>query len=741
MSEIRFGAAVGLLVGTVVFTSSSAVPMSSCITATGPTTQLANPILFVTQVPVPQDFATIGSVFANHRATLQSAPRGGDLWELFPDGTLCNLTAAGGFGMDGMQGADGIAVRDPDVHYAGDRALFSMVVGAPEQQFQVIDERWQIYEITGLALGTAVTITAVPGQPTDANNIMPIYAPDDSIVFVSDRPHNGQPHLYPPLDEYESTPTPSGLWHLDGTELTLMQHSPSGSFDPLVDSAGRVVFTRWDHLQRDQQGDSPDEEQPFQPIDYASESPGAAALSSLTEVFPEPRPVPELVAGTNFVGHRFNHFFPWMINLDGTEEETLNHVGRHELHFYFAQSFNDDPALIEFIDSVSGRTNPNDVFNLLQMAEDPQTPGRFVAVDAPEFQTHAAGQIFAFTAAPNTNPDDIVVEYLTHPDTETVDSSPGPDHSGHYRNPVPLSNGVLIASHTSETGAAANLGTGTNPVPAYDFQIKPLATAPNTFLEAGASLTGGIVETVSWFDPDTLITYSGPLWELNATEVVVRTVPPVSSEPALAQPEQNVFDNAGVDVNEFRTYLRNNNLALMVARNVTTRDDADKQQPYNLRVPGGVQTVGSGGQLYDVDHLQYVQGDMIRGYGIRDGRRILPRFLHDPNVLDANPPAPGAPEGGVPVFPDGSVAAFVPVQRAMAWQLTAPDDTPVVRERVWITFQPGEIRVCDGCHGVNKVNQAGSGPALNEAEALEALLGYWQTVLSNVLHKDGFEGF
>ena len=149
--------------------------------------------------------------------------------------------------------------------------------------------------------------------------------------------------------------------------------------------------------------------------------------------------------------------------------------------------------------------------------------------------------------------------------------------------------------------------------------------------------------------------------------------------------------------------------------------------------------MGSGGQIYDVDHLQYVQGDMIRGYGIRDGRRILSRFMHDPAVLEANPPAPGAPEGGVPVFPDGSVAAFVPVQRAMAWQLTSPDDTPVVRERVWITFQPGEIRVCDGCHGVNTVNQAGAGPAMNESQALEALLGHWQTVLSNILHKDGFE--
>lgn len=37
-------------------------------------------ILFVTQVPVPTDFTTIGSTFGNHRGGVRSAARGGDLW-------------------------------------------------------------------------------------------------------------------------------------------------------------------------------------------------------------------------------------------------------------------------------------------------------------------------------------------------------------------------------------------------------------------------------------------------------------------------------------------------------------------------------------------------------------------------------------------------------------------------------------------------------------------------------------
>ena len=41
---------------------------------------LPNPILFVTQYPVPADFGAIGSVFANHRGDIQFTGRGGDLF-------------------------------------------------------------------------------------------------------------------------------------------------------------------------------------------------------------------------------------------------------------------------------------------------------------------------------------------------------------------------------------------------------------------------------------------------------------------------------------------------------------------------------------------------------------------------------------------------------------------------------------------------------------------------------------
>jgi hypothetical protein len=111
--------------------------------------------------------------------------------------------------------------------------------------------------------------------------------------------------------------------------------------------------------------------------------------------------------------------------------------------------------------------------------------------------------------------------------------------------------------------------------------------------------------------------------------------------------------------------------------------------------------------------------------------------LHDPIATAHNPPNPGGPPGSVPIASDGSVALFVPTRRALAWQSTAANGTPVVRERYWITFQPGEIRACDGCHGVNQTNQAGAPAATNVAIAFRELLQRYKA--TGPLFLDGFE--
>lgn len=155
------------------------------------------PILFVTQLPVAADFTTIGSTFGNHHADVRSAGRGGDLWILYPDGTRKNLTQAAGYGStapDGFQDADAIAVRDPAVHWDGTKAIFSMVIGAPEERYQV--KTWQLYEITGLGKDETPVISKVADQPQGYNNISPIYGTDDRIIFTTDRPRAVGKHIF-----------------------------------------------------------------------------------------------------------------------------------------------------------------------------------------------------------------------------------------------------------------------------------------------------------------------------------------------------------------------------------------------------------------------------------------------------------------------------------------------------------------------------------------------------------------
>ncbi len=683
---------------------------------------LANPILFVTQVPVPADFTTVASTFGNQQAAVAEAPRGGDLWIRYPDGTLKNLTRAAGYGNSGMQGKSSIAVREPAVHWSGTKALFSMVTGAPTQQYVWETYHWQIYEITGLGENETPVIRRIPNQPANYNNVSPFYGTDDRILFTSDRPRNGERHLYPQLDEYEEAPVVTGLWSLDPNsgDLKLLNHTPSGLFTPSIDSFGRVIFTRWDHLQRDQQADADAVEGgDYGTFDYADESANAARLEQRVEIFPEPRSSrTDLLAGTNLQGISINQFFPWEMNEDGTSEETINHIGRHELFNYFDVSMN-DAGLSEFYGVSANRANKNEVENVLQIRESPAQPGTYYAVDAPEFRTHGSGQIVSFAAEPSRTADKIAITYITPRSTRDIPEGAAPaDASGHYRDPLPLADGTLLAVHASELREDANEGSRTAPKSRYGFRIRMMAAQNGTYVP-GDPLTPGIQANVSYYDPDALVTYNGELWELNPVEVRARTRPARRTTP-LDEPEAKIFREENVDPAAFRASLAARNLAMIVSRNVTTRDAADKQQPYNLRVAGtSTQRIAGNSKTFDVAQLQLFQGDQVRGLGgtksPREGRRVLARTMHD------------ASPSSVQIASDGSFAALVPAHRAMSWQLTDPGGTPVVRERYWLTFQPSEVRVCGSCHGVNTKDQTGAAPPTNSPEALRSLLRAWKS--------------
>lgn len=718
-------------------------------------------VLFVTQTPIC-GFGTVTSTFGNHRGQPNYARRGGDLMIRYPEGGydpsrhpggLRNLTREAGFGVAGFQGAGAIAVREPAMHWDGQRAVFAMAVGGSVGRYDTVVSTFQLYEVTGLGPDETARITKVPNQPEGYDNVSPTYGSDDAIFFVSDRPARGA-HLHPLLDEYELNPVVEGIYRLrpDG-ELTLVEHSPSGSFSPFVDSHGRVIFTKWDHLRMDgfgQYGGIPKGG-----VNFPDESPGAVVLPGLgDERFPERPNAPGSVYvdafGRSVHTHDFNQFMPWEMNEDGSHEETQNHVGRHELGGSFAHEVFPDDSSLSYLNPVRSSI-ANQVFisgsaGLFHIRESP-VDGRFCATYAPEFSRASAGQILCYDAEPSRNAEDVALRVLTSPDPTT---SP----NGLFRNPIQLASGAFLASHTRigpQARPADNVqdcvenfvedGTGPAGEPRsrlelnYAFRVRTLA-ASGELLVAGAPMTAGIEVSISWYDGSgALRTYAGPLFELDAVEVAARPRPS-PRVAAVEEPERRVVDAvlgpSGKTLDDLVTWMRARDLALVVVRDLTSRDRADRAQPFNLAVQGGVATVGGTGTVYTVAALELFQGDRVRGYDPSlsmqaypspiPGRRILAVPMHDaPLELDA----PGTSDHFAPVSLDGSVAAFVPARRALTWQSVGADGRPVVRERNWVDFAPGEIRTCPSCHGVNRLDQAGNAPPTSEPEALRALLLRW----------------
>lgn len=727
-------------VGTSALSSEvSATPVAGVVKTT------ANPVLFVTQVPSAA-FLNVSSAFGAIQTSVQQTPRGGDLWIRYPDGSLRNLTAEAGFGMpSGSQdGANAIAVRQPTVHWSGTKAIFSMLVGAPAKQYDVATFKWQIYEVSGLAKGQTASITKVACQPAQYNNLAPFYGSDDQVIFTSDRPRNGVAFLYPQRDEYESQPTESGLWKLkpsDCTSLRIIDHTPSGATYPSLDANGRIVMTKWDHLIRDQQADHDQfDGETYGTFNYNSETdPSVPSTHSRAEVFPELRKKEYSSANGQSIApdypyndFAFNQFIPWMINQDGSVEETLDHVGRHEIGgSYDLGNFRADPNLR---DTQPGKFNGATYFinggGTFHLREDPLVPGMYYCVVAPEFSTATGGDLVRIAGAPGTNPDGMKLELLA-----SVAAA-----GGRYRNPLPLRDGNFLAAFTPNTDDLSSGGTSTAPTFNYNFRLRFLGAsyAPSSYL-SGA----GISKSVQYWDPDQRVSWSGTLWELDPAEVVARSAPTKTTQPALPSPEASLV---GSNETLLRLWLQQKGLALIVSRNVTQRDRADMQQPFNLKITGSTtQTLGTPGATpYNISHLQLYQGDQLRGYAdngtpqsggtVKPGRRLLAQPMHDAAALAAM----GArldSAAQTPLAADGSFAAFVPAGRAMTWQLVdnskAGWSRGIVRERNWVSFKAGELRVCANCHGINTVDQAGGTPPTNPPQALTALMTEWMKAVRN----------
>ena len=781
----------------------------------------ANPILFVTQVPMPeevntrtitQSYLSCVSPFSNHLGGTAFAGRGGSLWVRFgpnanPAHQQIDLLAAADWSAipGGKPSFNTVAVRNPCVHWNAGRAVFSMVIGAPSSAADNTEFFWQLYEITlptqAQLSGTTTkpVLTLVANQPP-YNNIMPCYAPDDQIIFSSDRPYNGQAHLRQ-REEYLGLPTVSGLWKLNPATaaLRLLHHSPSGAFSPTVDSFGRLIFINWDHLSRDieavtdeRDSDTAYGEQapdnfggwhrtPNGSGNFADEGASSIFTSGTLyglgphlDIFPEPRSVDKRTLKTQFPwavtisgsltnvinGITTNIFMPWMINLDGSGGEILNHVGRHEVAGSFTRSFNTDSNLVDLNPGVSagygGLVAHNSFGNFMAIREDPLNPGTYFGTDSVDLGSHGAGRIVKLTnAGANVNPDTMLVGYVTVPVsplpvvkvgmnvTGTTPFSPLPTAETVYRTPVPLKDGNLVASVGTSKQADYNQGTLAAPVSCFSpfrlTSLKPISSGtygPDITLTSGS----GITITSSYYVPGQAqqVQFTNVVaWELDPAEVVTTNVPSTANTAtAVVDPiEAGAFTTAQVHLPTFQNWLTANNYALSVSRNVLLRDQHDRQQPFNLRnFWNGQQAVapGTSGTVYSIAWSQFFQADLRRGYLLSGtspalGRRVVATPIHD--GFAENIQVSGAPAGAVKLGNDSSVAAIVPAGKALTWQLLDNDTnlTSQIKERFWVTFQPGEIRSCANCHGINTANQLGTGRPTNTPQALLDLLAFWKT--------------
>jgi hypothetical protein len=742
-------------------------------------------VMYVTQVPIPDEHLdktitlsemNITTTMMSPLADPKSAPRGGALWIRYADGTKRNLTEAAGFGgavdaahnATGFQGASSIAVMRPFMHWLGNKAIFAMVVGAPTSASDTTVFHWQLYEITNFGQGQTPVISPVNGQRTDYNNFHGCYDTQDRIIFVSDAPLNLQSNLYPQLDEYMSLPCSTGLWRLDRSvtptpELKQIIHTPSGAQSPFIDSAGRVVFVQWDHFTRDPQastdrppisGNGDAWTQTFNGNGtFANESSGAAfTLGTVPNYpnfnnYPEPRSfdkTAQKLENPNLNGNALNQFFPWECREDGSSHEVVNHAGRHEISSSVIPSFTDDPNLV----TLNAGARPSGL-NFMQLTESPTVPGLFFAVNAVEFGTHASGPIVTYQMAIGVNPDTLALRYIT-----PLQSPPNPALQAElttpidiFRNPTPLTDNTLLVVHTTAKRFDGNLSTQTTPKSRYAFRLRMMNQATNTgvttySLDSAYAPTSQPDVSITYYAGGQLVTYSAngstsPLWELDPVEVASHTKP-AQLASSIANVEQTVFNEVGVHAPTLQNYLKARNLALLVNRNSTRRDSADKQQPYNLKVAwSATQTLGASGKIYDIGWMQFMQADAIRGYTYDGtnlnavpgaGRRIMPQPLHDTTATAENPPVAGAPNGAVKLGNDGSWAAVLPAGRAMSWHLLdGAGAKSQVKERYWVTFAPGEVRTCAVCHGVNTKDQANNlGAPTNKPEALYTLLNYWK---------------
>jgi hypothetical protein len=248
-------------------------------------------------------------------------------------------------------------------------------------------------------------------------------------------------------------------------------------------------------------------------------------------MFPEPRSDTHSATYGPVNGHRFNQFTPWQMNEDGTDEETLNHMGRHELSFgYLIKSFASDPKLSDYsVDSLHANTFSVGMdTGLFQLREDPVQPALLRGVHA-RVRHARLGTDLPHQRRAAVNPDAMAL---------TARTGTRGHHGGRYRNPLPLANGELVSEPHAGLRPHAGADDGLPPEAAHAERghrlLRGRHAAHLRHREVGDVVVAGYAAVLH-----------GALWEIEAVEVVARTRP---SRPALPleAPERDVFAETGV---------------------------------------------------------------------------------------------------------------------------------------------------------------------------------------------------
>lgn len=147
-------------------------------------------------------------------------------------------------------------VKDVDVSPDGKKVAFAMRGPVTVNMNQAKPPSWRIYEYTIASDTLAPMIDATADTaPDTVNDVSPHYLPDGRIVFSSTRQKNSQAVLINEgkpqfIAQDEARTEPAFDLHVisaDRTQIDQVSFNQSDDRDATVLSAGRILFTRWNH--------------------------------------------------------------------------------------------------------------------------------------------------------------------------------------------------------------------------------------------------------------------------------------------------------------------------------------------------------------------------------------------------------------------------------------------------------------------------------------------------------------